>query len=235
MKGKKVFYCELAYVAGIIILALGTAFMEQADFGMSMVVAPAYLIHLKVSQLLPFYSFGMSEYVLQAVLLVLLSLVMRRVKKSYLLSFVTAFLYGVVLDLVMGVVALIPFAGIAWRIVCYIVGLITCSIGVALLFYTYFPPEAYELLVKELSETCRMPISKTKTIYDCCSCTISVVLSLCFFRSFVGVKWGTIVCAIINGWLIGRISRFFDTRYVFQDALPLREKLQEQVPIRPNK
>lgn len=63
MKGKRVFYCEIAYVAGIIVLALGTAFMERSDFGMSMVVAPAYLIHLKVSQFLPFFSFGMSEYV----------------------------------------------------------------------------------------------------------------------------------------------------------------------------
>ena len=46
MNGKKVFYSELAYVFGMVILALGTAMMELADFGMSMVVAPAYLVHL---------------------------------------------------------------------------------------------------------------------------------------------------------------------------------------------
>lgn len=63
MKGKRVFYCEIAYIMGIIVLALGTAFMERANFGMSMIVAPAYLIHLKVSKFLPFFSFGMSEYV----------------------------------------------------------------------------------------------------------------------------------------------------------------------------
>jgi uncharacterized membrane protein YczE len=50
MQTKKVFSSELAYLFGILILALGTAFMEKADFGMSMVVAPAYLIHLKISQ-----------------------------------------------------------------------------------------------------------------------------------------------------------------------------------------
>ena len=38
---KKTFYSELAYFIGIAVLALGTAMMEQADFGMSMVVAPA--------------------------------------------------------------------------------------------------------------------------------------------------------------------------------------------------
>ena len=61
MKGKRILYCELAYFLGIIVLAFGTALMEKADFGISMVVAPAYLIHLKVSEYVPFFSFGMSE------------------------------------------------------------------------------------------------------------------------------------------------------------------------------
>ena len=69
---------------GIILLALGTAFSEKADFGMSMVVAPAYLIHLKVSQYLPFFSFGMSEDVFQTLILIALAIVMRKVKKGYI-------------------------------------------------------------------------------------------------------------------------------------------------------
>ena len=91
---KKVFYTEMAYVLGIVILALGTALMEKANFGMSMVVAPAYLLHVKISQTLPFFSFGMAEYTLQAVIIVLLALVMRRFKLSYLFSFCTAVIYG---------------------------------------------------------------------------------------------------------------------------------------------
>lgn len=225
MKEKRIFYCELAYFAGLIILALGTAFMERADFGMSMVVAPAYLIHLKVSQFLPFFSFGMSEYLFQAVLLCLLSVVMRKVKKSYLLSFATAFLYGVVLDLVIAVVAFLPCSGMACRILFFLIGLLTCSVGVSLFFFTYFPPEAYELAVKEFSQKFNMSIGKTKTIYDCCSCGLGIVLSLCFFGTFVGVKAGTLVCTVVNGWLIGKISRKLEETFVFQDALALRQKL----------
>ena len=59
---KSVFYTELSYVFGMLILALGFAMMTYADFGLSMVVAPAYLLHLKVSQYLPFFSFGTAEY-----------------------------------------------------------------------------------------------------------------------------------------------------------------------------
>lgn len=91
---KKTFYTEAAYVIGLITLALGTAFMERADFGMSMVVAPAYLIYLKVSGFLSWFSFGMAEYCFQAFLIIVLTIVLRRFKRKYLFSFITALIYG---------------------------------------------------------------------------------------------------------------------------------------------
>lgn len=225
MKEKKVFYCELAYIFGIIILAFGNSLMERADLGMSMVVAPAYLIHLKVSEYLPFFTFGMSGYVFQALLLSILAIVVGKVKRSYFLSFVTAFLYGVILDLIMSLVAFLPLFGMAWRVAYYSFGLVICSTGVALLFHSYFPPEAYDLAVKELSRKFGFSIGRTKTVYDLCSCILGVILSLSFFGTFVGVKWGTVICAFVNGWLIGGIGRGFDKLFVFKDALQLREKI----------
>ena len=226
MKGKRVFYCELAYVIGILLLALGTAFIAKANFGMSMIVAPDYLIHLKVSKYIPFFSFGMSEYVFQAALLIVLSVVTRKVKKSYFLSFVTAIIYGIVLDLMMKLVFFIPCTGFALRVVFFALGLSICTFGVAFLLHTYLPPEAYELFVKELSERYNISIEKLKTLYDCCSCVLGIVLSLCFFGKFVGVAWGTVICALLNGWLIGMFVRLIEKMFDFKDALPLREKLR---------
>ena len=225
MKEKKVFYCEIAYVVGLFVLALGTAFMERADFGLSMVVAPAYLLHLKISQFLPFFSFGMSSYVFQALLLTVLSLILRRVKKNYFLSFATAFIYGFILDGAIALVGLLPFEGLVWRIALFCVGLVTCTVGVAFLFHTYFPPEAYDLFVKEISQKYGIKIGKVKIIYDYCSCILSIVLTLVFFGAFMGVKWGTIICALLNGLLISRIGRILESKFVFKDALPLREKI----------
>lgn len=225
MKGKSVFYCEMAYLVGIAVLAFATALMERANLGLSMVVAPAYLVHLKVSEALPFFSFGMAEYGFQAVLLIALTLIMGKGKIGYLLSFATAFFYGLLLDGAIALIGLLPFQGIAWRLVCYGTGLVTCSFAVALLFHTYFPPEAYELFVKELSQKTGLAVGKTKTVYDCCSLLLSVVLSFVFFGKLVGVQWGTLFCALVNGWLIGRISRFLEGKFDFRDALPLRERI----------
>ena len=224
MKTKKVCFTELAYILGILILAIGTAMMEKADFGMSMVVAPAYLLHLKLSQIFPFFSFGMAEYVFQAFLLIVLSIVLRRFKRSYLLSFVTAVIYGLVLDGAMLAIGLMPGDSIVLRIVWFVAGMVLCSVGVALLFHTYIAPEAYELFVKELAETHGWSIGTVKTVYDCTSCLIGILLSFAFFGfwHFEGVKLGTIFCALINGWLISMISRGLESLFAFEDALKLR-------------
>ena len=225
MKIKKVFYCELAYLLGMLILAFGNAFMEKADLGMSMVVAPAYILHLTVSKFLPFFSFGMAGYVFQAFLLLGLSIVMKKVKRSYFLSFVTAFLYGLLLDAVMSVVALFSLEGFVWRCVFFALGLVLSAIGVSLLLHNYFPPELYEVVVKEVSQKYNVSIGRVKTVYDCCSCVLAIALSLCFFGGFVGVKYGTIICALVNGFLIGGVGKFLEKNFDFKDALPLRDKI----------
>lgn len=51
---KSMFYMEVAYALGLLALAFGTAMMEKANFGLSMVVAPAYILHLKISEYLLF-------------------------------------------------------------------------------------------------------------------------------------------------------------------------------------
>lgn len=222
---KKTFYTEAAYLFGIIILAFGTVLMEKADFGMSMVVAPAYIIHLKVSEYLSFFTFGMAEYLFQAFLIIILSVSLLKFKISYLYSFVTALFYGFVLDGMMLLFSLIPLDNMCFKVVCYTLGMIICSLGVSLLFHTYISPEAYELFVKEISQKFKIDINKCKTVYDCTSCSVGVILSFVFFGlwHFEGVKWGTILCALLNGFLIGVITKILEKHFTFKDRFPLRK------------
>lgn len=222
---KRTLYAEAAYLLGIVILALGTALMEKAAFGMSMVVSPAYILHVKISEFLPFFTFGMAEYTFQAFLLVILCIVKRKFRMIFLFSFVTAVIYGFTLDGVMLLCSGLPADGIVWRILWYILGMVICSMGVALLFHTYIAPEAYELFVKVIAVDHGWEISRVKTVYDCVSCAVSVILSFVFFGfgTFVGVNWGTVVCALINGSIIGACTALLKKCFTFADALPWRK------------
>ena len=237
-KKKPIFYTELSYILGLIILALGTALMEWGDFGMSMVVAPAYLLHLKLSQFWPVFTFGMAEYMTQAVVLVLLALVMKKFKPIYLFSFVTAVLYGVLLDVAIHVVSAMPLdqwlvalggqGGLVLRVVVYSFGLVIATLSIAMLFQTYIAPEAYELFVKELSEKTHQDIGKVKTIYDCVSCIVAILLSFVFFGfgHFEGIKIGTILITIVNCTMISFWGKMLYKVFRFEDALSFRKYFQ---------
>ena len=93
------------------------------------------------------------------------------------------------------------------------------------MFHTYISPEVYELFVKEVSAHFSVDINRFKTGYDCASCLLDVAMSFLAFGPwhFVGVKWGTILCALINGWIIGQFSTFYEKHWTFYDRFPLRK------------
>ena len=224
---KKVFYTEASYLLGLFVLTVGTVLMTRADFGLSMVVAPAYLLHLKVSEFLPFFSFGMAEYTLQGVLLLATGLLTGRFRISYLFSFFTAVLYGLMLDGLLTLSVFLPVSSLVWRGIWYALRLVTCSLGVSLLFHTYLPPAAYEFFVKEVSGKMNKDIHRFKTMYDCVSCAVAVVMSFLFFGfgHFEGVKWGTVLCALLNGTIIGFFAHRMEKRFEFRDRFPRLRKL----------
>lgn len=225
---KHTFYSEIAYFAGLILLGFGTAMVERAAFGMSMVIAPAYLIHLKVSQFLPFFSFGMAAYLFQAALLVLTGLILRRFRPIYLCSFATAVLYGFILDGSIFVVQLFPEPAMAGRILMFVIGLPLCSLGIAMLLHSYFPPEAYELFVKELSAKTGIAFGRLKMGYDLSSLLLALILSFVFFGfgQFKGVNIGTIVTALVNAPLISLMDRLLNRIFVFRDRFSLRVRFE---------
>lgn len=221
---KRTMYSELAYVVALILLTIGAALMERADMGMSMVIAPAYVLYLKISAFVPFVTFGTMVYTVQALLILGLALVLRRFKLSYLFVFCTAVIYGFMLDGMMLLTAMLPDT-VFWRVVWYVLGMVLCAAGVAMMFHTYFSPEAYELVVKEVAAKRNAGVGLVKTIYDITSCAVSIILSFLFFGlwHFEGVKLGTVICALINGWMIGRFSALYEAAFEFRDGLKLRK------------
>ena len=222
---KKVFYTECSYAFAMVIMAFAVTFTEKADFGMSMIVAPAYILHLKMSELFPWFTFGVAEYVLQGVLVLITAAFMKRFKKSYLFSFVTAVLYGTLLDTVMSLLSFLPDSSFALRALWYIVGTLLGSLAVSLFFHTYISPEAYELIVKELSVKLNYDINKIKTAYDCFSAATGVVMSFAFFGFgvFEGIKWGTVICALVNGFLISRFTVLLEKKFEFKNRFDLEK------------
>ena len=223
-KKKKTMYSEAAYLLALVLLAMGTAFMDLANLGMGMVIAPGYVIYLKLSQHFSFVTFGMVTYLFQLALLILLSVAGRKFRLSYLFAFMSAFLFGCLLDLFELFILKIPCGTIPGRIIAYAVGEVFCAWGVSFMFHTYVTPEVYELIVKEVSAKRHWDINKVKTAYDCASVALGIILSFLFFGfgRFEGIKIGTLICALINGRMISLCTKANEALFEFKDLLNLR-------------
>ncbi len=224
---KLTFYTEAAYIIGLVMLAFGTALMTKGGFGISMVVAPAYILHLKLAQPFSLFTFGMSEYLLQAVILALMMLILKKVKFVYLLTFLTTAIYGLVLDLSILLLPKINSSAYFTRSAYYFGGVLFCASALALWFKSYLPPAAYECFVKKVSQRFGIKLFTFKTIFDCICCVLALIMSLLFFGEFRGVGIGTVVCALVYGTLIGWFTKLFDKIWVFKDKFKFRNFFEE--------
>jgi uncharacterized membrane protein YczE len=187
-----------------------------------MVVAPAYVLHCKLEPLLPFFSFGVAEYVLQGGLILLLRPFVGRFKKKFLLSFGTAVFYGVVLDfwrMLFGT----EVPNELWQraFFCGLGGCIT-AFAIALLLRTYLPQQGYELVVKELSDRYGWAMGRVKWIYDMSSLVVAILLMLLLFGefSFSMIGAGTLLLTLVNTPLITGFGKLLDRFFVFTPFFP---------------
>lgn len=223
MKKKIVLHSELVFLFAVVILAFSVAMLSAVDFGVSMIVAPAYLLSMKVS----FLTFGQAEYVLQGILFIVFCILMKKVKAVYFMSFVTCIIYGFVLDMFRAVIPafnpeITPPGSFPMyaRIIMFVVGMVVTSLSIAMFFKTYLYPQVYDFFVKSVSGHFNLDRTKFKRIYDASSLTVSVIMSFALFGGFKGIGWGTLIMTVLNGMIIGFFDKMLDKFFVVKPIFP---------------
>ena len=224
---------ELLWFLGIIFVALGVAICSKADLGVSMIAAPAFVLHEALSSAFPWLSVGVTEYVIQGILLVLLCVLVRRFNWRFLLTFAVAVIYGYVLDLFIWMLDPISLDAVWVRWVMLIVGDLITAFGVACYFRTYMPLQVYELFVAETSDKFCFKLSKVKLFFDLSLLCVSVIFALTLFgdvksfdfstvgyASFHSIGLGTLVTTLINSPLIALMGKFIDKTFDSTPAFP---------------
>lgn len=217
MKNKITRVGEIAWLVGIVFCGLGVSLTVKSNLGVSMVLAPAYITYLKLSEFLPWFSLGMAEYAMQGILIVILSFMLRRFKLKYLLCFVTAVLHGFGVDLWGTILEPIVCRTVIERIVCLALGTVVTSFAIALMLRTYLPQEVHELFVKEVSDKFKKSVNRVKWIYDFAFLSMGILLMLLFFGKFsfemIGV--GTLVTTFLNTPIIAMWGKLLDKFFSF--------------------
>lgn len=214
---------ELLWLMGIIFVALGVSICSKADLGVSMIAAPAFVVSEAIAPLWSVFSVGVTEYIIQGLLLIILCVAVRKFDWRYLLAFAVAVIYGYVLDLFLFIMSPVTFDALWLRWVMLIVGDIVTAFGVACFFRTFMPLQVYELFVAEIASVYKISISKTKSVFDISLLVISVTLAIVLFfdisefdftkiayTSFHSLGLGTLVTTIINSPIIAFMGKMID-------------------------
>lgn len=231
---KKIKICsEAVYIIAMLCISFSVAMVSAADFGVSMIVASAYIISEKVS----FLTFGQAEYIVQGLLFVVFCILMRKVRLTYFCAFLTSVLYGALLDMWR---AVIPHFNpsvcapgsmhMALRITYLAVGMVMTAFAVTLFFKTYICPQVYDYFVKAVSEKYGIYRTKFKACFDAGCLVTACALSFIFFRRFVGIGIGTVIMTLLNGVIIGGFGKLLDKTVEVKPLFPkLAAKFEENI------
>lgn len=212
---------EAAWLIGTVLCALGRVLCTKSGFGLSMIGAPSYIIHLKLVENVPFFTQGTSEYVFQAALFVAVCIMLRTFKIKHLLSFVTAVILGIVIDgwlLVFGGNAV--YEALWLRVISFVSGELLTALAIAFLFRTSLPLQMYEVFVIEFASKFNVDKDRVKLWFDFSMLVLSVLLALILNKNLEGVGIGTIIVTVVNAPLIMYCGKILDRMFIFDLRFP---------------
>ena len=222
---------ELYWLLGVLFISLGVCLCKKADLGVSMIAAPAFIIYDAIKELVPFFTVGVVEYIVQAFFVALLCVVVFKVKVKYLLSILVGVIYGYVLDMWLLIFKEVYINEVWARYLMLIVGDAVTAIGVACFFRTYLPIQSYDIFVKDVALRYNLNINKFKLIYDFSLLTVSIVLAFSLFGDVKTFDWTQIYKMSYHNLGLGTlITTIINSPFIFV-AGKLLDKLLGQEPI----
>jgi uncharacterized membrane protein YczE len=194
---------------GLFLLAQGIAFTVIADLGTDAITSPALVCHLALGDVPGGmgYSFCTVGHLLICVhvLLVLMQVLLlrRNYRPVQLLQVVMGVILGAMLDFCLSYTRLLPVENYALSLVYTLIGCVICAFGIFTYVKADMVPLSGEGFCLALSRTFSWRFSRVKVAVDCSLLAIAVVASLMIWGNVVGVREGSLICAVSTGYIIG--------------------------------
>lgn len=194
----------VAYVAGLLLLALGIAASMRSDLGSSPVASVPFMFNLTTG-----LEMGLATIMWQSFLVLLQFLILRRNFKPWiLLQLITGFLFGYCNTFAGWVFSLFPAPeSIVMRLLFTCIGFAVGGFGVWLYSSADVINMPSEGIVAVIAEKMGKPFHIIKIYFDVTSVIIAGACCLIFIRSLGSVGIGTVIISIMLGTMVGIYSR----------------------------
>jgi uncharacterized membrane protein YczE len=188
-------------LAGLFVNGLGVSFITKAGLGTSPITSIPYTLSLGFTP-----TVGMFTLVFNIFLVILQVILLRRnFQLQNLLQLPIIALFSFFIDLTMSLLGFMQPETYAMKVVSLIVGCLILGFGVFMEMVANVAMLPGEATVRAVSDVFSTDFGKTKIAFDSSMTVIAAILSFIMFRHLDGVREGTIVAAI----LVGFIARLF--------------------------
>lgn len=196
----------ILFIIGLFFAALGVAFTKHAELGVSPISSVANVLSYKFSV----FSLGTWLIIWNCILIVGQIMILRnKFQLIQLLQVPLSFLFGWFTDFGMWLVEDISVSTYFARMAMVLIGVIILGFGVSLSVVANVILNSGEAFVKAISDTTNKEFGNVKIAFDVTCVVLAVVLSAALFDfSIVGTREGTIVSALLTGFVVKIFLRF---------------------------
>ena len=188
-------------LAGLFVNGLGVSFITKAGLGTSPITSIPYTLSLGFTP-----TVGMFTLVFNIFLVILQVILLRRnFQLQNLLQLPIITLFSCFIDLTMTLLGFIQPETYVLKVISLVIGCLILGFGVFMEMVANVAMLPGEATVRAVSDVFSTDFGKTKIAFDSSMTVIAAILSFIMFRHLDGVREGTIVAAI----LVGFIARLF--------------------------
>lgn len=188
-------------LAGLFVNGLGVSFITKAGLGTSPITSIPYTLSLGFTP-----TVGMFTLVFNIFLVILQVILLRRnFQLQNLLQLPIIALFSFFIDLTMSLLGFIQPETYVLKVISLVIGCLILGFGVFMEMVANVAMLPGEATVRAVSDVFSTDFGKTKIAFDSSMTVIAAILSFIMFRHLDGVREGTIVAAI----LVGFIARLF--------------------------
>lgn len=188
-------------LAGLFVNGLGVSFITKAGLGTSPITSIPYTLSLGFTP-----TVGMFTLFFNLLLIVLQIILLRcNFQLQNLLQLPIIALFSFFIDLTMSLLGFIQPETYAMKVVSLVIGCLILGFGVFMEMVANVAMLPGEATVRAVSDVFSTDFGKTKIAFDSSMTVIAAIMSFIMFKHLDGVREGTIVAAI----LVGFVARLF--------------------------
>ena len=201
----------VAFIIGLLVNALGVAIIKNAALGTSPITVIPDVLSIAFSlSFLGITSFGIFVFIFNLILVILQILLLRRwFKLEYLIQIPVALVFAYLSDIGVQILSFMKTTNYALCLLYLIIGCIVLGFGVYLEMIANVVMLPGESFARAIAMTLNKEFGICKVCFDAAMTIIALVLTLILMHRLEGVREGTIVAAIIVGYVARLINKLF--------------------------